>query len=108
MRINTRTVPWDTPSEHFESLGSEWVYRGQRDAGWDLTTSLERHGPEGRTLPGAEAELLRQFKRRAHVYLAPHHIASDTGEWLALMQHFGAPTRLLDVTRSRYVAAYLR
>lgn len=27
-------------------------------------------------------------------------------EWLALMQHHGAPTRLLDLTRSSFIAAY--
>jgi hypothetical protein len=56
----------------------------------------------------AEQTLLSEFKRRAHTYLAAQEIPAndDTGEWLALMQHFGAPTRLLDVTRSPYVASY--
>jgi hypothetical protein len=52
--------------------------------------------------------LLRDFQRRAHNFLAAQHLpaAEMVGEWLALMQHFGAPTRLLDFTRSPYVAAY--
>src|SRR5207249_10091816 len=49
-----------------------------------------------------------EFKRRAHTDLQPHQVPAEgnAGEWLALMQHFGAPTRLLDVTQSPYVAAY--
>jgi FRG domain-containing protein len=31
---------------------------------------------------------------------------TTNGEWLALMQHVGAPTRLVDVTRCPFVAAY--
>jgi hypothetical protein len=31
---------------------------------------------------------------------------SDTVEWLALMQHYGAPTRLLDFTESFWIALF--
>lgn len=44
---------------------------------------------------GARASTFRRIK-----------FPQTTGEVLALMQHFGAPTRLLDVTKSPYVAAY--
>ena len=54
----------------------------------------------------AEGNLPREFKRRAHAYLGPHEVQTDTVEWLALMQHHGAPTSLLDFTASPYVAAY--
>jgi hypothetical protein len=99
---------WEQLIEKFEELDPGWVFRGQRDAGHDLRTSLERHTPRDLKPSSAESRLLYEFKRRAHLYLGPHQIPApdDAGEWLALMQHFGAPTRLLDMTRSPYVAAY--
>jgi hypothetical protein len=50
--------------------------------------------------------ILRVFRRKAHLFL--DHVPSerDAFEWLALMQHHGAPTRLLDVTWSPYVALF--
>lgn len=53
-----------------------------------------------------EAAIIREFKRKAHHYISqpPHN--SDFLEWLALMRHHGAPTRLLDFTYSHYIAAY--
>jgi hypothetical protein len=49
---------------------------------------------------------LRVFKRKAHQFLAQPPVIDDDFEWLALMQHHGAPTRLLDFTWSPYVAAF--
>ncbi len=78
------------------------------DSRWELKTSLERHTPAEMKPSDAEIKLLFAFKRRAHTYLQPQNIPAqdNAGEWLALMPHFGAPTRLLDVTESPYVAVY--
>lgn len=42
----------------------------------------------------------------AHSATGRFLVPTTTMEWLALMQHFGAPTRVLDITKSSYVAAY--
>lgn len=87
-----------------------WIYRGQRLADWPLKTSLERcfernEIPRDRALE-VESDLLREFRRAYHHY--SHQVPSrdDCVEWLSLMQHHGAPTRLLDFTYSIYVASY--
>jgi len=50
--------------------------------------------------------MLRRFRAAAHSYVThvPQH--DDVLSWLTLMQHHGAPTRLLDCTMSFPVAAF--
>jgi hypothetical protein len=55
--------------------------------------------------PAQEERSLRIFKRQAHLFLDNPPEQNDEFEWLALMQHHGAPTRMLDFTWSPYVAA---
>jgi len=87
-----------------------WVYRGQRSADWLLCTSLERCfqrenvPPEDRVR--FESELQRDFRRVYHQYASQIPASTAVMEWASLMQHHGAPTRLLDFTYSIYVAAY--
>lgn len=87
-----------------------WIYRGQADASWDLSTSLERcfirEDIEGSERAKLEKELLREFRRTYHNYAAHVPERERLLEWLSLMQHHGAPTRLLDFTFSIHVAAY--
>lgn len=91
-------------------LRHDWIYRGQKEAKRPLKTSLERWldrysiAPTRR--PELEAEVLREFQRAYHNYISHTPEQQDTLEWLSLMQHHGAPTRLLDFSYSIYVAAY--
>lgn len=88
-----------------------YVFRGQRDATWGLTTSLHRALTDF-GIPPANAErtevgLVCRFRRQAHHFVGG--LTPDRGkviEWLALMQHFGAPTRVQDWTYSLFVAAF--
>jgi len=86
-----------------------WLFRGTAKP-FELQTSLERAlGDAGIQLaesPEIERQMLKEFKRRAHFYVSPLPNEGDILGWLALMQHYGAPTRLLDWTYSFYVAAF--
>jgi FRG domain len=95
----------------FDKTGKEWIFRGQ-NGGWPLSSSLERatsdfNLDQAKLLPNLEIKLLLEFIRHYHLYASeapPRH--GDTLDWLALMRHHGAPTRLLDFTFSFQVAAY--
>jgi len=87
-----------------------WHFRGVLD-NWALETSIERAARDWEVplndLPDIETRLLREFKRAypSNVSASPPD-DDDTLGWLALMQHHGAPTRLLDWTYSPFVAAF--
>ncbi len=107
-RFNTQTLKsWD---EIYNHRYEEWLYRGQRIATRPLMTSLERMclRLEGnlKNAPKIEQKLIREFRRRYYQYRSNIRDEEDLLEWLSIMQHFGAPTRLLDFTYSIFVAAY--
>jgi hypothetical protein len=87
-----------------------FVFRGQADARWDLATSLERAflraGRIIYTRETAEYWMLHEFRKKIHLYSTLSPANENTFEWLALLQHYGGATRLLDFSESIYVAAY--
>lgn len=75
-------------------------FRGQQNASWPLRPNIYRFG-----LKEDEDEIRAEFKRRASQFMtesAPH----DEWGWYFLMQHYGAPTRLLDWTDSALIALF--
>lgn len=87
-------------------------FRGQAKSDWTLKPTFLRNVRNNQItakhLVALEAKMIENFKKRAHLYhshgLLPNN--STILDWATLMQHHGAPTRVLDWTTSPYVALY--
>jgi FRG domain len=114
IRKKYRVIRVSTWAEYRDLVDSEemrsWGFRGQADASWKLFSGLSRSLKQGNVhrsaWQGQEARILRLFKAKAHLHVDHVPPDDDAYQWLALMQHHGAPTRLLDITWSPYVALF--
>ncbi|RYD75694.1 MAG: FRG domain-containing protein [Sphingobacteriales bacterium] len=96
---------WHEFKLYVHHFSENWAYRGQANAAWILVNAIERtdfiHFDNS-----IEANFVAEFQRGARNYLSKDETPEHLIEWLALMQHHGAPTRLLDFSKSPYIAAY--
>jgi hypothetical protein len=78
-------------------------YQSKKD---NLYRNVLKKGLGRYSVDELERGLLRKFKRQCHHYLTNLPEEENDTEWLALMQHYGAPTRILDLTHSLFVGLY--
>jgi hypothetical protein len=89
-----------------------WVFRGQSDISWRIEPTLARYyrshqgNIRATSFYPRESDSIEKFRKSAHLHLRHLPANSDPLEWLAVMQHFGAPTRLIDFTFSPYAALF--
>ncbi|HVF96149.1 MAG TPA: FRG domain-containing protein [Flavisolibacter sp.] len=90
---------------YIHRFSENWAFRGQANANWILNNAIERTDFIGFSKE-IESHFVAEFQRGARNYLSKDETPQHLIEWVALMQHHGAPTRLLDLTKSPYIAAY--
>jgi FRG domain len=101
--VEITLADYDHPDKVLPDPSSTFVYRGMSDVSYRLVTSLARLPGDSRQL---ERDLLRDFRNYAHLAGSRFHLNDVVWNWLALGQHHGLPTRLLDWTFAPRVALH--
>lgn len=113
--IITEMKDWNDIFRLNQRFMSNFIFRGQGNAEWPLATSLARmvqiHHPNyiDKIIPAMyEKRMLDEFMWKYPIY-EKNHIPNpgESIEWLSLMQHYGAPTRMLDFSYSMYIALFM-
>ena len=106
--IETTIRSWSGLSKWFDSFpGWTWIFRGVGSfKSHKLIPRIGRTSEWGTYTKKNEELVFKDFKLKARPHLEASEIPETEWEWLALAQHHGLPTRLLDWTKSPLVGAF--
>lgn len=110
---------WEEFVEQINFIGTrEWIFRGQGNAEWEIESSITRtigdivgllklnNKEKHDKINSIESQALDIFKSQIHLYLSNIGNELEKLEYISIMQHHGAPTRLIDWTYSPYIASF--
>lgn len=112
--LETTMDKWNDIISFNQLFLTNFVFRGQCNASWKLQSSLHRLVESchpsyiDKNIPVIyEQKMIREFQYKYSLYDTTKHIDKGNSiEWLTLMQHYGAPTRLIDFSKSIFVALF--
>jgi hypothetical protein len=96
----------------FKLRRQQWAFRGHSKSCWRIQSTASRYfshhqvNIKRKWRLSRESEVIRRFQRTAHHFLQHLPEESDYFSWLAVMRHYGAPTRLIDFTYSPISALF--
>lgn len=112
--LETYLENWEDIFKLNQQFISRFIFRGQINENWSLSTSLERlvhrHYPnlsDNFISPLYEREMIKEFQWKYPLYSTNVIDHKNIIEWLAIMQHYGSATRFLDFSHSIFVAIYM-
>lgn len=81
---------------------SNIFYRGHSNEEYDLLPGIYRENEDGKNLVDFEDKIFREVISKSPI----EFMGKNTLESLVLLQHYGTPTRILDLTENALVALY--
>ena len=100
-----RVRSWNEFQSHIANyLDGNFLFRGVTSVRFPLVTSVGRQREGYEYSLAREQAIFDQFKREALPFLPIR--PANNWEWLALAQHHGVPTRLLDWSESPSVSLF--
>lgn len=112
--LETQLENWKDIFNLNQRFLTKFIYRGQTNEKWELSTSLERQVNklfpnliDKAVYPLQEKEMIKEFQWKYPLYSQNSPDSKNLVEWLTIMQHYGATTRFLDFTYSIFVAIYM-
>lgn len=98
----------DEVDEIADSTDCDVYWRGQADFRWGISSSLARLTDNPTALRDSDLETAeRTLLNEARAWVTATTVAPTNDlEWLALLQHHGVPTRLVDFTEDPLIATF--